>query len=76
MTTPLIKSLSREVLVAGAAYRVTIAVDRLVVTRKGARKGIELSWDDILSFDQHARAPSAPAGDVADAAGALGALAC
>lgn len=59
MTTPLIKSLSREVLVAGAAYRVTIAVDRLILTRKDARKGIELSWDDLLALDQRTTAAAA-----------------
>lgn len=49
MATPLVRPLSREILVGGAAYKVTLAADRLLLTPKGHRKGIELTWDELLS---------------------------
>lgn len=60
MTTPLIRPLTREILVAGTAYKVTLTADRLLLTRKGRQKGIEVSWDDILAFEER-QAALAPA---------------
>src|SRR6476661_680988 len=58
MTTPLIKPLSREVLVAGTAYRVTIAADQLTLTRKGGRKGVTLTWEEVLAAHERALVPT------------------
>lgn len=41
MTTPLVKSMTREVLVSGTAYKVTMTNEHLKLVRKGGRKGIE-----------------------------------
>ena len=49
MTTPLVKPLAREILVAGTAYKVVLTADRLMLTRKGRRSGIELTWDELLA---------------------------
>lgn len=51
MTTPLVRPLTREILISGAAYRVTLAADRLTLTPKGRRKGaIEITWDELLTW--------------------------
>lgn len=62
MTTPLVRPLTREVLVAGAAYRVLLTADRLTLTAKGRRKGaIEVTWDELLAWQvRDAAPPTAP----------------
>lgn len=60
MTTPLVKALTREILVSGTAYKVTIAADRLTLRRKGARKALEVTWDDVLLIEQRTAETSAP----------------
>lgn len=68
MTTALVNPLSREVLVAGTAYRVTIAVDRITLRAKGKRtNAIDITWDELLTWREHdvetppvTRAPSHP----------------
>lgn|GEM_PF-2764291 len=60
MTTPLVNALSREILIGGTAYIVTLAADRLSVRRKGSRKSLEIAWDDLLTFEQRADAATAP----------------
>lgn len=60
MTTPLLRPLTREVLVGGTAYRVMLTADRLTLTPKGRRKGaIEVTWDELVAWGQ--RDASAPA---------------
>jgi hypothetical protein len=60
VTTPLVRPLTREVLVAGAAYRVLLTADRLTLTPKGRRKGaIEVTWDELLAWHARDVAPSA-----------------
>jgi hypothetical protein len=49
VTTPLVRPLSREILVAGTAYRVTLHTDHIALTRKGHRLGIEVTWDDLIT---------------------------
>jgi hypothetical protein len=51
VTTPLDKSLKRELQVRGHAYIVTLSPDGLKLTLKGRRKGLELRWDDLVSGD-------------------------
>ena len=60
MTTPLVKPITREVLVSGAAYKVTIAAEHLKIVRKGGRKGVEISWDDLINFEHPVDATIAP----------------
>jgi hypothetical protein len=49
MTTKLEKPLRREVNIGGEAYVITLSPERLKVTRKGHRKGVELDWKDVIS---------------------------
>ena len=51
MATKLDKTIKRELEHKGQVYTVTISPDGIKVTRKGARKGHELSWDSIVSGD-------------------------
>lgn len=60
MTTPLVKSITREVLVSGAAYKVTMTAEHLKIVRKGGRKGVEISWDDLINFEHDVDATIAP----------------
>lgn len=49
MTTRLEKSLKRELEIDGKPYTITIGPEGVKVTPKGGRKGVEVSWRDILS---------------------------
>ena len=51
MTTKLEKPLKRELDVDGEAYVLVISPEGLKLTRKGRRKGQELSWKDLVSGD-------------------------
>ena len=47
--TKLEKPLKREVQVKTDAYVVTIDPDGFKLTKKGRRKGIEITWQDLVS---------------------------
>jgi hypothetical protein len=49
MVTPLQRPLRREVQVDGKPYVVTLTAEGLRIVPKGHRKGVEVSWQDILS---------------------------
>jgi hypothetical protein len=49
--TPLDKPLKRELTLGGQAYTVTIDPDGLRLVEKGKRKGLALTWKDLLSGD-------------------------
>jgi hypothetical protein len=51
MTTKLDKQLRREVKIAGEPWVITLTPQRLKLTRKGRRKGIELEWKALVSGD-------------------------
>jgi hypothetical protein len=51
MTTPLEKPLRRAVMIGREPWVVTITPAGLKLTRKGARKGQELGWADLVSGD-------------------------
>jgi hypothetical protein len=51
MTTSLDKTIRREVLIHEAPYTLMISPDGLRLTPKGHRKGVELSWSDLVSGD-------------------------
>ena len=49
MATSLNKPLRRQITVKGEDYIVTLTPDGLKITLKGKRKGLELSWSDLVS---------------------------
>jgi hypothetical protein len=49
--TPLDKPLKREVDVDGTAYTLVLDPTGLKLTRKGRRRGTELTWQDLVSGD-------------------------
>ena len=49
MATRLDKPLKREVEVDGEPYTLTIDPDGLKLARKGHRRGVELTWHDLVS---------------------------
>ena len=51
MTTPLNKTLRRQILVNGQDYIVTLSPEGLKITGKGKRKGLELDWSALVSGD-------------------------
>lgn len=51
MPTPLEKSLKREVTVGDTVYTLTIDPEGLHLVQKGKRKGIDLTWHDMVSGD-------------------------
>lgn len=51
MTTPLDKTLKREVKIDGRAFIVALSPEGLKLTLKGKRRGQELRWTDLVSGD-------------------------
>jgi len=51
MTTPLDKTLRRELCIKGRVHIVSISPQGLKLTLKGKRKGLELNWDALVSGD-------------------------
>jgi hypothetical protein len=51
MTTKLDKPLKREIDIEGKPYTLTLSANGLLITEKGHRKGIELSWKSLVSGD-------------------------
>ena len=49
MTTKLEKPLKRELDIGGEPFTLTITPQGLILTRKGKRKGQELSWQALVS---------------------------
>ncbi|HEU5169026.1 MAG TPA: hypothetical protein VFU46_00740 [Gemmatimonadales bacterium] len=49
MATRLAKPLKRELALDGKLYTVTLSPETVKITPKGARKGHEISWRDLLS---------------------------
>ena len=49
MPTRLDKPLKREIEIDGDPYTLTLTTEGLKLTRKGKRKGHELSWHDLVS---------------------------
>lgn len=49
--TRLDKALKREIRVKKIAYVLTVDPDGLKLTKKGRRRGIEISWRDLVSGD-------------------------
>lgn len=51
MPTPLDRPLKREVTVGGTVYTLTIDPEGLRLVQKGKRKGVELTWEGMVSGD-------------------------
>jgi hypothetical protein len=51
MTTSLDKTLRRQIKVKGQDYIVALSPEGLKITLKGKRKGMELSWNALVSGD-------------------------
>jgi hypothetical protein len=51
MPTKLEKTIKRELELDGQLYTVTISPEGVKVTSKGARKGRELSWREIIGAE-------------------------
>jgi hypothetical protein len=49
MTTPLDKTLKRELSIDGHLYTVTLSPEGLTLTIKGRRKGLQLVWRDLVT---------------------------
>ena len=51
MATKLDKTLKREIDLDGKLYTLTLSPDGLLLTEKGHRKGVELTWKSIVGGD-------------------------
>lgn len=51
MTTKLANPLKREILIEDKPYKVTLDLVGLKLVEKGKRKGLEMSWKDLVSGD-------------------------
>jgi hypothetical protein len=51
MATKLDKTLKRELSIAGKPFVVSLSPEGLKLVGKGRRKGLELSWEDLVSGD-------------------------
>jgi hypothetical protein len=51
MTTTLDKTLRRQIHVKGQDYIIALSPEGLKMTLKGKRKGLELSWNALVSGD-------------------------
>ena len=51
MTTKLEGDLRRELLIEGQPYKLTISPQGFVLAVKGRRKGLAISWSDLVSGD-------------------------
>jgi len=60
VTIPLVKPITREVLVTGTSYNVTMTPEHLKLVRKGGRKGVEIPWDDLLAFEHRVESAISP----------------
>lgn len=49
MTTPLDKTLKRELSINGQLYTITLSPEGLMLTLKGRRKGLQLTWRDLVT---------------------------
>jgi len=51
LTTKLGGTLKRELLIGGDAYTLTLSADGFTLALKGRRKGLDVSWADLVSGD-------------------------
>jgi len=51
MTTKLDDVLKRELLIGSQPYTLTLSPEKLTLTMKGKRKGLDIRWEDLVSGD-------------------------
>ena len=51
LTTKLDGTVKRELLIGGDAYTLTLSADGFTLALKGRRKGLDVSWADLVSGD-------------------------
>jgi hypothetical protein len=51
MATKLQKTIRREIEIEGEAYTVSVAPEGVKLTKKGFRKGPEITWRELLARD-------------------------
>lgn len=51
MTTPLDKTLRREINIDDKPYTLSLDADGLKLTEKGKRNGVSLKWTDLVNGD-------------------------
>jgi hypothetical protein len=56
VTTLLSRSLAREVIIAGAPFKVVVSPSGVGISEKGRRKRVEIPWDTLLTLGQRPRA--------------------
>jgi Ni,Fe-hydrogenase III large subunit len=49
MTTPLDKTLRRQIRIKGQDYVIALSPEGLKITLKGKRNGLELAWSELVS---------------------------
>jgi hypothetical protein len=70
MTTPLDKTLKRELSIDGHLYTVTLSPEALILTLKGRRKGLQLTWRELVTGEAALAAGlNASLGELAEKAG-------
>jgi hypothetical protein len=52
VTTLLSRQLAREVIIAGAPFKVVVSPSGVRISEKGRRKGVEIPWDALLTLGQ------------------------
>jgi hypothetical protein len=57
VTTPLTKQVTRELLLDGEPFKVTISPEGIRIRRKGRRKGPIVTWETILGVGQAQEVP-------------------
>lgn len=60
MTTKLDKTIRREIEIDGNAYTVSVSPEGVKLTRKGFRRGAEISWRELLTRAGGEEEPQAP----------------
>jgi hypothetical protein len=55
VTTPLDKTIKRELELDGRLYTVSVSPEGITVVPKGRRKGQQLTWQDLLSGEAELR---------------------
>ena len=61
MATPLVQPLTRAIQIGETVYHVTMHPDRVAIRQKGRRSSVEVSWTELLAFEQRMQEPVAPA---------------
>jgi hypothetical protein len=67
----LVQPLTREIQIGETTYHVTMHPDRVAIRQKGRRSSIEVSWTELLAFEQRMQAPIRPSPPLREAKSCL-----